>query len=245
MSGLDPSDPSVYRVRLVAIDSHTGSITLSPINTLIGHANYLKPKYDQIERITLADIPLVHINPGQPDRTAQRGPVIAPYLGDTVPAATGWDDSDLDSALPMAQEDIEEILGSLPPPFLKDYEYGLGFRKPYRFIVEAVERISECNEIVISSRHQTRIDSANGLFLLNADDFEVARKSLNRAARHSQVALLSVNNAIVYNLLAEKVGRARDIVGVGRHPLRKLFTHAAQGKDPLSEDEQQKAFGLL
>lgn len=245
VSAVDPRDPSAHRVSLIVIDLHAGSITMSPINTLPGHIDYLKPKYDQIKYITLADIPLVHINPGRTDAATQSGAVLAPYLGDTAPTEVDWDDLDLDSVLPLAQEDIEEILESLPPPFLTDYEYGLGFSKRYRFIVDAVERISECNAIVISNRYDTRIDSADGVFFLSKDDFEIARKSLQRAARHSQTALLSVNNVIVYNLLAERIGKPRRVVGVGRHPLRKLFTGAAQGHNPLSDDEQQEAFGLL
>ena len=218
---------------------------MSPINTIPGQHDYLKPKYHQIERITLADIPLVHINPGRTEAATGTGAVVAPYLGDTLPATLDWNDSDLDNTLPLAQQDIEEVLDGLPSPFLTDYEYGLGLRKPYRFIIEAAERISECKEIIISNEQHTQIDSANGVFVLGADDFETARKSLNNASRHSRTALLSVNNVIVYNLLAERMGKPKEVVGAGRHPLRKLFTGVAQGDNPLSEDEQRQTLGLL
>ena len=47
------------------------------------------------------------------------------------------------------------MLEELPPTFTKDYVYGLGLARPYRAIVEAVEALSDCTEIVISGEHET------------------------------------------------------------------------------------------
>ena len=133
----------------------------------------------------------------------------------------------------------------MPQSFVKDYEYGLGLRKPYRFIVDAVERISQCTELHISRHGETHVDTENGIFCLSMEDFENARRALDTAVRNSRNALLSVNNMIVYNQLASKTGMPVEVVGVGRHPLRKLFTKAAQGEDPLSDEERAEALKLL
>ena len=53
-SNLSPDKASEYRVKLLEIDNRNGRLTILPINTLAGHDKFLKPKYEQIERITLA-----------------------------------------------------------------------------------------------------------------------------------------------------------------------------------------------
>ncbi len=53
-------------------------------------------------------------------------------------------------SMPKGSDDVVEILEELPSGFIKDYDFGLGFLKEYRFIVDAVEELSSCTEIVIS-----------------------------------------------------------------------------------------------
>lgn len=51
---------------------------------------------------------------------------------------------------PETIEEVKEILENLPSGFIKDYDYGLGLQKDYRFIINAVENIHGINQLVIS-----------------------------------------------------------------------------------------------
>ena len=53
--------------------------------------------------------------------------------------------------VPTSSDEVMELLEELPSGFTKDYDYGLGLAKNYRFIIEAVEELSDCTEIVIST----------------------------------------------------------------------------------------------
>ena len=136
------------------------------------------------------------------------------------------------------------VLERLPPAFTKDYDHGLGLAKSYRFIVDAVEKLSDCNEIVIFKR-ETGIDQKEKIFYISANDFETARKSLNSITNISRTAARSVKEATIYNLLAERIAQPQIPVTVGRHPLRKQITAVAQGEGPLSDHDQEMVLEVL
>ena len=143
-----------------------------------------------------------------------------------------------DEAAPDTPEAVQEMLEDLPQTFTKDYAHGLGLAKPYRFIVEAVEALSNCTEIVISDKHKTRRVSRDKVFNIAEEDFEKLRLELNKIDQHTRNAARSVKEATAYNILAERLGLPAVTVKTGRHPYRKLLTTAAEGKEPLSEDDQ-------
>ncbi len=149
----------------------------------------------------------------------------------------------LDEVGLLKDDDIMLILEVLPSCFVKDYDYGLGFIKSHRFIVNAVEDLSSCTEIVISQRHETGIDENNNAFCISDDDFETIRKAITRTINTTQAAARSVNAGQTYNLLAERVGKPLASIKTGRSPLRRRITQVAlTGEDVLSEKEQD---GLL
>jgi hypothetical protein len=61
------------------------------------------------------------------------------------------------------EEVKEEILENLPSGFIKDYDYGLGLQKDYRFIINAIENIHGINQLVISNGTRD-IKKENGSF---------------------------------------------------------------------------------
>ena len=83
---------------------------------------------------------------------------LSPYSGSTVPFDIDLIDIESLEPVPSTEEDVIRVLEGLPSAFTKDYDYGLGLAKPYRFIVDAVEKLSDCTEIVISNEHETVID---------------------------------------------------------------------------------------
>ena len=173
------------------------------------------------------------MGPPQSDRDYARSVTFGP----TQPL-----DDDVDHAnianVPEAEEQIIAILEDLPAAFTKDYNYGLGLAKLYRFIVEAVEEQSDCTEIVISREGGTRVDETAGIFHIETSDFDTIRKMLNSTTRMGQIARRSVKKAEAYNFFAEILGRPPMALKMGRHRLRKLLTRAVLNDDTnLSEED--------
>lgn len=159
------------------------------------------------------------------------------------------DDTDIifpgfDNAVPMTPEGVLEVLEKLPSAFTKNYAYGLGLAKPYRFIIDAVEAMSDCPEIVIG-QHVTQPDPAAKLFYISDHDFESARRAMNSIDNLVQAAARTVKSTTAHNILADRLGMAKRIPKEGRHPYRKLFTAVAQGKEELSEADQNAVIGVL
>jgi hypothetical protein len=212
-AGLDPAQANSYRTKLLEINGQHKSLTIHPISTFGNRSDFLKPKYGQIERITLSDTDIV--------------------------SGLGWDAT-------SGPEDVRDVLENLPSAFTKDYAYGLGLAMPYRFIIDAVEELSDCTEIVITGKHATGPDpDDNRIFYLSKTDFEQARVELNKIDRHAQSAARAVKWTAAHNMLAERLGVPKQDPKTGRHPYRKLFTAVAEGKQELSEEDQNAVISAL
>lgn len=212
-AGLDPKKANSYGTKLLEINGQHKFLTIYPINTFGNRSDFLKPKYGQIERITLDDTDII--------------------------SGSGWDAT-------STTEDVLDVLENLPSAFTKDYAFGLGLAKPYRFIIDAVEELSDCTEIVITDDHATGPDQGgNGIFCLTKQDFEKARVELNKIDRHAQSAVRAVKWTAAHNILAERLGVPKQDPKAGRHPYRKLFTAVAEGKQELSEEDQNAVIGTL
>lgn len=160
------------------------------------------------------------------------------------------DDTDImlgfDGAVPTTPEDVRDALENLPSTFTKDYAYGLGLAKPYRFIIDAVQELSNCTEIIITGKHATGSDpDGNGIFYISTQDYEQARVELNKIDRHAQSAVRAVKWTAAHNILAERLGVPKQDPKTGRHPYRKLFNAVAAGKEELSEEDQNAVIAAL
>jgi hypothetical protein len=214
-ASLDPTQAKSYRTKLLDINRRDKFLTIYPVSTFGDRSDFLKPKYGRIERITL-------------DRT------------DNV--FHGRDDG----GVPTTPEEVLEVLEELPSAFTKDYAYGLGLAKPYRFIIDAVEELSNCAEIVITGeRPAGPCPNGDRIFYIAEEDFEQARIELNKIDRHAQSAARAVKGAAVYNILADRLGVSKLDPKAGRHPYSKLFTAIAQGRDELSEADQNAVIGAI
>jgi hypothetical protein len=212
-AGLDPADARKHKTKLLDINGQHKFITIYPITTYGDKPDFLKPKYSQIERITLDDTDIIF--------------------------------PEFDGAVPTSREGVLEVLEQLPSAFTKDYAYGLGLAKPYRFIVDAVESLSDCAEIVITGERATGPSSDGGLFYISKKDFEQARRAMNSIDNLAQSAARAVKGATAHNILAERLGMPKLDPQTGRHPYRKLFTAVAQGNEQLSEADQNAVIGAL
>ena len=245
-AGLDGDKGAEHRVKLLVINRQKSSLTISPVNARGNNKNFLKPKYSQVQRITLADGVLAYAGISDADPSISDNVFEFPCFGPTEPLTP--DEAEAlseDTDLPSRQEQIMTVLESLPPAFIKDYDYGLGLAKSYRFIVEAVEQLSDCTEIVISETHETEIDHMNKIFYISADDFETARRTLKNIDGLGQNAMRSVKKATIHNILADKIGRPKVPVKTGQHQIRKRLTAAMQGERSLDEAEQEALLNSL
>jgi hypothetical protein len=213
-ANLEPTQAKQYRAKLLDINGQHNFLTIHPISTFGDRSDFLKPKYGQVERITL-------------DRTD----IIFPGF---------------DGAVPTEPNGVLDVLEKLPSAFTKDYAFGLGLAKPYRFIIDAVEELSDCTEIVIASEHATGPDPKDGqFFYISKQDFEQARRAINSIDSLAQTAARAVKQTTAHNILAERLGVPKLEPKAGRHPYRKLFTAVVQGKEELSEQDQNAVIGAL
>ena len=237
LSGMNPDSRARHRVKLLKIDGLNQCITIFPIKARGDRADFLQPKYKQIRSITLGDANLVFFPDDSEVPSDSDGAFLSPYFGPIKPMEKGPEDIESLKVVPSTQEDVMKVLEGLPPAFTKDYDYGLGLANSYRFIVNAIEELSDCTEIVISEE-VTGINQKEKIFYISFDDFEMARKTLNNITNLSRKAAESVKEGKVYNFFAEKIGQPKVPITFGRHPLRKLLTSVAQGEEPLSDGEQ-------
>lgn len=151
-----------------------------------------------------------------------------------------------DGAVPTEPEGVLDVLEKLPSAFTKDYAYGLGLAKPYRFIIDAVEELSDCTEIVITNDQVTGPDAKNAqVFYISKKDFEQARRALNSIDNLAQTAVRAVKETTAHNIIAERLGVPKLEPKAGRHPYRKLFAAVAQGKEELSDEDKNTVIDAL
>ena len=230
-SGIESAGTDDPRARLLCIDGREQSVTFFPVNTFpssLAPQSFLKPKYAKIGAITIAD---------WSDFESEIGEVI---LGEELFPAT-------DEHLPLDDEtQVMMVLESLPPCFVKDYDYGLGFTKAFRFIVDAVEELTCCTEIAITKIRKTGVDENGKTFCISYADLDKVRKAINRTIRSSQAAARSVNYGTTRNFFAEILDRPVVPIRTGRSPLRKSITDAVlRGEASLSADEQEEVLAVV
>ncbi|MXZ69832.1 MAG: hypothetical protein F4Z17_12910, partial [Acidimicrobiia bacterium] len=151
MSRLEFAGADETCVRLLSVDGDRRSVTLFPVNTFpssLAPDSFLKPKYSQVRAITIADWSNFESDVGEI------------MLGD-------WKSLEMDEE-PLLDDKtrVMMVLESLPTCFIKDYDYGLGLTKAYRFIVLAVEELTDCTEIVITGSHETGADKSGKVFYI-------------------------------------------------------------------------------
>jgi hypothetical protein len=96
---------------------------------------------------------------------------------------------------PQDPDEVAEMLVSFPTGLIQNPDYGLGLRKEYRFIVEAIENAEKINHLQISKNKPTAI--LQNTYVLNLNHYNALRKAINNT--HT----LALNNARVEkNVLA-------------------------------------------
>lgn len=147
------------------------------------------------------------------------------------------------SESPVSTEQVEWFLEGLPRGFTKSYQYGLGFPREYKVLVDAVESLTSCKEIrFTNAEHATIVDD---VLFVPLNDFEVARSELDRITKRAQAAENRVKQAYAHNWLAERTGQEPVAYKRGRHPMIQSFSDAAAKNEPFDEDEIDDLIDVL
>ncbi len=80
--------------------------------------------------------------------------------------------------IPESVEDVHALLEELPSGFVKDFAYGLGLQKDYRFIIDAIEQIPQIKHLIISRKNKTGISEE--FYTLSFKEYDAIRRGINR-----------------------------------------------------------------
>ena len=89
-----------------------------------------------------------------------------------------------DFGIPVTVDEVREALEELPSGFVKDFAYGLGLVKDYRFIIDRVQQIPQIKHLVISKTNET--GSSGECYTLRFKDYDALRRGINRIATRQQ-----------------------------------------------------------
>jgi hypothetical protein len=208
-AGLNQSKPEQYKKLIIEINSQNDFVSIYPINTLGTHDDFLKPKYEKIETITLV----------------------------------GFDFGNVET-----DDEIMEVLEELPSAFIKDYDYGLGLQKDYRFLIDALEGFG-MKHLVISKTENASIDKKNSICTIKHSEFETIRKHIDRITRESRavsnkVKAVTANNTLAYFLKDPQY--PQKTLDYKDSTLAKLITRTSPSIEAtLSKIEQNAAIELV
>ena len=109
--------------------------------------------------------------------------------------------------VPESVEELLDVLEQLPSGFIKDCDFGLGFQKDYRFIIEAIENNESIKHLVISSNKPTAID--NDLFTLKHSQYDSIRRGINRISSSYQSEARIEKSMFSFNSILHKLDPER------------------------------------
>jgi hypothetical protein len=176
--GCDLNQVKQYKTKILWIYKNSSRITIFPIDMT---ANFLKPKYDNIESITLDGYSWECIEP----------------LEQSFKNKTTEKHIHTNSC-------VYGVLESLPVGFIKDCDFGLGFTQKYSFITKIVSEFA-AKSLVISRDEKTTIND-DGSFIINIEDYNQIRIQINvinnNYKKKYQIPTKNIKYDIVYNHLA-------------------------------------------
>jgi hypothetical protein len=136
---LDLGHPLKLRRKILLFNGDKDYLRIFPIRTYPESADFLEPKYRQIDAILLEGF--------------------------------GF-------GTPQTTDEVKAILEGLPTGLVKNHHYGLGLLKECRFIIDAIQKLREVTQLVISTKRETKISKHS--YILSFNDFDSIRRAINR-----------------------------------------------------------------
>ncbi|MGC2978019.1 Shedu immune nuclease family protein [Brevibacterium sp. FAM 25378] len=132
--------------------------------------------------------------------------------------------------------DVEAVLETLPPGFVKDFAYGLGLLKDCNRLIRLIEKNTTCDEIIFTNGDSSTVDGTK--FRLGLTRFSAIWAEITRINDRGNRAAGRVKDVFVHNNLAATLGLSITEFSLGRHPDSRVIAMAADGVEGLSNIER-------
>lgn len=136
----------------------------------------------------------------------------------------------------LGAPDVEAILETLSPGFVKDFAYGLGLLKDCNRLIRLIEENTACDEIIFTDGNSSTVDGTT--FRLGVERFSAIWTEITRINSRGNRASSRVKDVFVNNNLASTLGLPATEYSLGRHPDSRVIAMAADGVDKLSNIER-------
>ncbi len=147
---------------ILEIDAQKDSVCIHPITTWFDHPEFLQPKYDSLETITLHGFGYGHAK---------------------------------------TDDKVLSILDGMPPGFIKNYDYGLGFRRERGTLVRILKEWG-INHLVISTEKKADINEESSTLILNYAEFEKIHENTKLIAGRAQSVAYKLKGIDMNNILS-------------------------------------------
>lgn len=148
---------------------------------------------------------------------------------------------------PETEHEVMSILEELPSGFIKDYDYGLGFQKDYRFIVDAIEEIEGIYSIVISDEAEAKVVKEEGVCTIDTRVYNKIRKEINKVTNRAQASSRKVKSITAHNFLSYFLNDSSypmKTLSIQNDTLHRLIAEDSSNMD-LSIAEQKEVIQLV
>lgn len=145
--------------------------------------------------------------------------------------------------IPTTDDELGQFLDLLPRGFTKDPQFGFGFPRLFRTIVDAVESQTECTHLAFHYGNESSIDGDT--FAIPLASFEEARAEIERIEGRSNVASLNVRKAASHNWVASQSGGEVVEYKRGRHPMIKAFADSAANDEKIQDEDIDDLLDVL
>ncbi len=151
-----------------------------------------------------------------------------------------------DLGTPVSVEDVTDLLEDLPSGFVKDFSYGLGLVKDYRFIIDAIEEIPQIKHFVISQENETGISGQS--YTLSFNHYDSIRRGINRITSRQQSDGVKDKRILAHNSLLTSLDPKNfpeQTRPYKRDTIFKLISTDSKAPIPLSTADQNAAIRLV
>jgi len=148
--------------------------------------------------------------------------------------------------MPEDVDDVEGILEDLPSGLVKEYGFGLGLLKDYRFIIDVVATLPSVKGLVISKRRPTQLCADS--YVLSYKEYDAIRRGINRITRTRQEEGSEDKYILVHNSLLTRLdpkAHPERFRPYRKDAIFKLISADDKSRIPLSLADKNAAIQLV
>lgn len=150
------------------------------------------------DQVLLIDVWNTHITTYPINVNRDRQDYLQPKYSKIESITFDWNDHNW----PSTPDDVIGMLANLPEGFATRFEYGLGLKWEYRFLVQRISEIGGVRHIVFSKTEESRV--VEDFYYFNLDDYHALRKSINNISRNYQRQALEDKLLLTYTNILRK-----------------------------------------